>query len=256
MELRYVKADPTGNITALVESFSPALSRSDAASAVFAADDTIEQLGFLSGCTGADIALAMAGGEFCGNACLSAAAYHLRRCGLGESRVSVAISGAESPVTVEIKSLGENEYTGRLDMPLPIAIGKVRGMPLVRFPGICHAIAPASLSRAGAEALVMELCRELKAEAMGLMLYDAAAGSLSPLVYVPGADTLCWEHSCASGTSALGAWLSAESKHSQSLALRQRGGSLSISAEMEGGSLHRLILGGKVRLGTHEIIEI
>lgn len=259
MEIRYVKADPTGNLTALVESHSSALSRAAVAEAVFASDPGIEQLGFLGESADADVALEMAGGEFCGNACLSAAAWHLRRAGLDSATVCVAISGAEKNIEVEIEKSGSG-YSGRVDMPLPLAVEHIGTdfgpAELVRFPGICHIISPASLGREAAEKQIAALCSRLGAEALGLMLYDEAAGSLLPLVYVPGADTLFWEHSCASGTSALGAWLAESRQSSCRLELSQPGGTLSISAEYANGAVSRLQLCGNVELGTAEIIEI
>ena len=88
------------------------------------------------------------------------------------------------------------------------------------------------------------------------MLYDETDGSLAPLVYGPGAGTLCWEHSCASGSSAVGAWLACEAGESLNLRLRQSGGQLGISAVVEDGALCTLRLSGRVSLGDSEIIKI
>lgn len=260
MEIRYVKADPTGNITALVEAYPHNLSPSEVSERVFGDGADIEQLGFLSESTEADIALRMAGGEFCGNACLSAAAYHLRRRGSERGTVRVAMSGAEDPVTVELRRIGENEYAGSVDMPLPLAIERLDNplcsAPIVRFPGISHVILPASTTRTAAEELIRPLCNQLKAEALGLMLFDEEKGTLSPLVCVPGAESLFWEHSCASGTSAVGAYMAAREGRDISLTLRQSGGSLGIEVCFSDGSPTRLRLSGKVRLFPPKRIEI
>lgn len=257
MEIRYVKADPTGNITALVENSPP---RSDVAKAVFAAGSEIEQLGFLGESEGCDIALTMAGGEFCGNACLSAAAYHLRRMGRADGRILVAISGAEAPVEVEMTALGNDEFVGSLNMPLPLAVESVDTafgtVPVVRFPGISHLILTHSVSDTEAEELIRPLCVALGTDALGLMLYDSGKVSLRPLVYVPGANSLFWERSCASGTSAIGAWLAVGSGRDVSLALSQPGGTLSIDACLGSSGLSRLRLSGRVRLGAGECIKI
>lgn len=258
MDIQFVRADPTGNITALVESFSGA--GEAAAEAVFASDGSIEQLGFLHESEKGDVGLRMAGGEFCGNACLCAAAWHMRRCGLERSHILVDISGAESPIVVDMERVGENDYAGALNMPLPLDIKYIEtdfgSAPLLRFPGICHLITPASLGKERAEELIVPLCRQLGAEALGLMLFDEAESRLAPLVYVPGADTLCWEHSCASGSSAVGAWLACEAGESRCLSLRQSGGKLGISAAVEDGALRTLRLSGRVSLGEREIIKI
>ena len=255
MEIRYLLADPTGNMTALVEGFSPGLSPGEAAAAVFGREPAAEQLGFLSESETADISLQMAGGEFCGNACLSAAAYQLRREGYEEKTVLVSISGAEKPLAVDMKHLGGNEYSGSVEMPLPLEIGSTGGKPLVRFPGISHVIMPPSTSPEEAEALIRPLCTMLRAEALGLMLFDEANGSLRPLVYVPGADTLCWERSCASGSCAVGAWLSIREGKALSLELHQPGGTLRVDALCSGGT-GRIVLGGCVRLGDTKCLNV
>lgn len=259
--IRYLIADPTGNLTALVESpVEPALRR-DIAAAVMAAEPEAEQLGFLSpGMDGAHISLSMAGGEFCGNACLSAAAWYLRSRGEIEGRVSVLVSGYGSPLWVSLRKTEENEYFGTVDMPLPLDVGKVESplgqLPIVRFPGISHVIAPPGLTRAQAKAMIVPLCNGLNAEALGLMLTDESGNTMAPLVYVPAAGSLFWERSCASGTAALGAYICLRDKRDLSISLRQPGGSLSISASCSEGELTRLSLGGRVKLLPVKSLDI
>lgn len=248
MEIRFIKASPGGNITALVESPVPQENRADAAAAVFASDKSVEQLGFLSESRCAEVSLTMAGGEFCGNASLSAAAWFLRKESLPAGKVRVEVSGAVRPVSVELRSLGENEFEGRVDMPLPLEISECEGHPLVRFPGISHLILPYSTPAEEAEAMIIPLCRRLGAEALGLMLYDAEGGRLAPLVYVPEAGSLFWESSCASGSCAVAAWAAAEKGGGVSLRLEQKGGTISVDADYE-GALKALRMGGRVRLG-------
>lgn len=255
--ISYLLADPTGNITALVESPVSPEKRAEAAAAIMAAEPRAEQLGFLSpGSGGADIALYMAGGEFCGNACLSAAAYCLRRRGEETGKLLVDISGADEPVSVEIRKEADGSYSGTVDMPLPLGADSMDGFPLVRFPGISHLILPHSLSSAEAEAMIAPLCGRLGAEALGLMLFDPDSCALRPLVYVPGAGSLFWERSCASGSSALGAAMAAEKRSSVSLSLSQPGGTLSIEAIWRHERVAALRLGGHVRLLPEKNIEI
>lgn len=253
MLIQYVLADPTGNITALVESPVSLEKRRTVAASLMSADSKIEQLGFLSAPSkGGDIALTMAGEEFCGNACLSAAAYYLRQKGKISGSVLVEISGADSIINVNLAASGEYEYTGTVDMPLPLAFEEldspVGRLSLLRFPGINHAIAPTGISAAEAEKLIVPLACSVGGEAFGLMLLDEELSALSPLVYVPGAGSLFWERSCASGTSAVGAYLALRSGENVSVSLKQPGGSLSIAAEYKQGKLARLSMGGKVRL--------
>jgi len=157
---------------------------------------------------------------------------------------------------VEMRKEAEDLYSGFVDMPLPLGISSVDGFTLVNFPGISHLILPHSLSPAEAENMIAPLCRRLGAEALGLMLFDPDTCTLRPLVYVPGAGSLFWEHSCASGTAAVGAAMALEKGKSVCLELKQPGGSLSIEAYWEAGCVCTLRLGGRVRLLTEKIIEI
>ena len=81
--LRYCILDPTGNITALAESPVAHGDQPAAAEAIMRRHPEVEQVGFVR--FGADAAgglageLRMAGGEFCGNASMSAAALFLMR---------------------------------------------------------------------------------------------------------------------------------------------------------------------------------
>ena len=97
-EISYAVMDPTGNITILVKTPVPAAAQPDCAARLLAAEPAGEQVGFLSpGGDGADLSLRMAGGEFCGNAAMSAAAYFCARRGDRERTVRVRVSGASAP---------------------------------------------------------------------------------------------------------------------------------------------------------------
>ena len=80
--------------------------------------------------------------------------------------------------------------------------------------------------------------------ALGLMFLNRRENSMKPLVYVPAAGTLFWEASCASGTTAVGAFTAAETGRHVDLALMQPGGTLRIQASPD-GPLH---LCGRVRI--------
>ena len=140
-------------------------------------------------------------------------------------------------------------------MPLPVSVGEEAfpdgaSRPVVRFRGIAHVILETPLSRTDAETLAPVWCRALNAVSLGIMTLDRHAGTLLPLVFVPSAGTLCWENSCASGTSAVGAFLAAK-EGAVSLSLRQPGGTLRVDAE-EG----RLRLTGKVRLRYRRTVRL
>jgi diaminopimelate epimerase len=76
-EIKYCIFDPTGNITALVETGVEEARQPEVASLIMSRHPDVEQIGFVcfSEQNGdADVSLRMAGGEFCGNATMSAAA--------------------------------------------------------------------------------------------------------------------------------------------------------------------------------------
>ena len=98
MELKYYLFDPTKNMTILVETPVPAESQPFVASRLLQAEPTAEQVGFVSAGDGeSDIALRMAGGEFCGNATMSTAALFCIKNGLTAASVRVRASWAFSP---------------------------------------------------------------------------------------------------------------------------------------------------------------
>lgn len=254
MELEYIIADPTGNITALVLTPVPPAEQPRMAAALMAREPSVEQTGFLRpGGDGPE--LRMAGGEFCGNATLSAAAVFARERGLAPGEylpLPVRVSGAPGPVRVCVTALADGSFSGSVEMPPPETVGmktlKLDGreisLPCVEFPGITHIIAPGDMDRDAAERAARAWCRGLGADALGLMLLDERARRLTPLVYVPAGDTLFWESSCASGTAAAGAWLCQRDGVKRRLTLSEPGGKLDVTAKPGW-----ILLGGRVRLG-------
>lgn len=240
--LHYYIADPTKNITALVETPVPAASRPFVASRVMEREPACEQVGFVYRGGAGEPCLAMAGGEFCGNASLSAAALFGERAGLrpGETRdMRLTVSGAEEPVPVTIRKLADGSFDGAVTLPAPARIteeplplnGELLCLPVVWCPGIAHImVTKDGLTAAEAEAVIRDWCRLLRAPGLGIMLFDSAAMALRPLVYIPGADTLFWESSCASGTGALGAYMALRSGERTALSVREPGGVLRVTA--------------------------
>ena len=151
MEYSYYKIDPTGNITAIVETLAERNKQSRIAGLIMAADTTIEQVGFLEKPQGeAAVRLQMMGGEFCGNASISAAALMACKSGIDSGNITLEVSGADEPLCVKVQKLCDNIFLGTVAMPLPVGIetasfGSLK-LPVVRFPGISHVICDSSLS--------------------------------------------------------------------------------------------------------------
>lgn len=233
MRIDYFLLDPTGNRTILVKTPVPAADQPAVAAILMADEPTAEQAGFLTREEGFDIALRMAGGEFCGNASMCAAVLMALEKGLSEGTMNLRVSGSLEPVKVSVKKRADGSFEGTVAMPRPALIEE-RELPgtgrrcVVSFDGISHIIMEETPDRKAAEALAFELADFLRADAVGLMFLDLKNETLAPLVYVPGAKTLFWENSCASGTTAVGAYLAMKNGGSAELTLRQPGGALHV----------------------------
>ncbi len=287
--------DPTGNITALVESPVPVSRQPEAAAMVMAEHPEVEQVGFVTftGFTekkpSAAVHLRMAGGEFCGNASMCAAALYRIRKGMEETghTVLLSVSGAAGPVEVHVRPAGgeispdgtaaEQAETGvfRTDIRMPEAAGIEEvplryeyldgELPLVRMQGISHILIEETSpffvmkkDRTLAEKAAVRWCRELQAEGLGLMFLQQSAADheaaetaycLTPLVCVPGSSTVFWENSCASGSSAAGMYLARQAGGAVKVRFREPGGCLTVES---GGMEGVTRLFGQVRLtGTY-----
>ena len=295
MDIKYSIFDPTGNITALVETRVDTAEQPPTADAIMREHPQVEQVGFVYFVPGRPVPamLRMAGGEFCGNATMSAAALYLLRSGEETDHVRVNVSGASRPVEVKLERRDDGSFDAGVLMPPPLEIAtkKLKSeipeadgsvMTVVRMEGISHIVIEESSElyyikddREAAEKLVKDWCRELGADCLGLMFLGRATETpdgkaadvsnefsegkgeggeieigeesaleslkvvsgkepeltLTPLVYVPGADTIFWENSCASGTSAVGMYLADKTGAKVDVTLREPGGSLRVTGD-------------------------
>ena len=237
MELSYYIMDPTGNITILVEGDVSADKRAAVAKELMKKEPTAEQVGFVGyGGADYDVRLDMAGGEFCGNATMSAAVLFAEKFVFNGQNadviqakdhdpndmntveiceIKVLASGAEGVRKVCVEKLSDGRCRGTVEMPGPISIGNQKvslegrehELPVVDFGGITHVIVEASEAPTEPGKTLVKWCEDLHAECLGLMIYDSREKTLVPYVYVPKAGTLFRESSCASGTTAVGAYL-------------------------------------------------
>ena len=240
--------DPSGNITLIVETPVPRESQSRIAAQLMQRLPEVEQVAFMQppSYPDTDIAVRMMGGEFCGNAAVSSAALWLSASGadIGEQRtLKLEMSGADEPLSVDIESCGNDIYRGSVEMLLPLSCsdcgfaygGQSFHFPVVRFPGISHAIVTGGLTEDTAEKCIAAWCRQLGADAFGLLFVDAENSSMRPFVYVAQTDTAVWEGSCASGTCAVAVWKAHDTGKSAFVSRSQPGGTL--RASFDGGSL-------------------
>ena len=255
MRLRYVLLDPTGNYTVLVRSSVPIAQQPAVAARLMQAEPLAEQVGFLS--DGGNVCLRMAGGEFCGNAAMSAAVLRAADTGQTDAEFPVDFLQAGTQVRVRVHENASDCYTGTVEMPQPISVELCDlpdggQLPVVRFDGIAHVIVQTPMEKTRAQSLAPVWCDALHAQAVGLMLFDRANDRLAPLVYVPSADTLCWENSCASGTTAVGYFLARETNELPETEIRQPGGKLHIAVQQNGA----VRLTGSVKIVRQREIEL
>ena len=236
-----------------------------------AIEPAAEQVGFVTYHETSEISLRMAGGEFCGNATMSAAIMFFEKCGLGETdsrEVLVHASGCGEPVSVMVTGKSRRTYYGCVQMPRPAGVSSKKltfgkdtfVLPAVEFEGITHLIAEYDpddseengtyerttnvlLNRSIAEEAVKQWAKEEQISGLGLMLVDTKNKRIDPLVYVSSPETLFWESSCASGTTAVGAFLAARSGKATAGRFTEPGGIIQIEAEPGG----QVKLTGQVR---------
>ena len=286
--VRYSIMDPTGNITALVESPVPVSYQPSLASVIMSLHPEVEQVGFVTfspeSVGHADASLRMAGGEFCGNASMCAAALCLIRSRTGASdkisgedfpenevTLSLNVSGTEKPVAVSLRrtpGCGTETYTAAVRMPSASEIvhmalshaGITGNLPLVRMEGISHIIIEENSAffsllndRVLAENAVRSWCSEIAAPGLGLIFLEkkGQAYRLTPLVYIPGSNTVFWENSCASGSAAAGIYLSDRSGSRVHLAFDEPGGTLSVDSSSADGTV--ILIGRASLIGSHTL---
>ena len=133
-------------------------------------------------------------------------------------------------------------------------ISAMISLPVVEMEGISHIIIEPDSGFLGikedpelAEALLRQWCGVLGADCLGMMFLGegAALRPLTPLVYVPGADTMFWENSCASGSAAAGMYLAEKSGSPVDVTFDEPAGRLRVESDPAAG---RTVLHGSLTL--------
>ena len=252
MELHYSILDPTGNITALVETPVEITRQTETAAAIMRCHPEVEQVGFLRPAGSDNVPeLRMAGGEFCGNASMCAACLLALR-GDRSGTIRLRVSGAAEPITVSLRQTEDGVFRAALQMPTALQISEKHfcfenvyaPLPLVCMEGISHLIIEETSllfgllrDRPAAECAVKKFCAELSADGLGLLFLEGegAERRMTPLVYIPGSGTMFWENSCASGSAAVGMYLAAKSGANTDVSLHEPGGILRATSDAATG---------------------
>ena len=275
MELRFVKMNPSGNTTIIVLTPLPREAYAQTAAKLMEPSGLCaEQVGYVEKAADPRAAarLHMMGGEFCGNAARSFAAW-LAFSGTdfiatdrlapvtfkeGPKKIVIEVSGCDSPLTAVVESTGkENACRVGIDMPLPETIRhgqdeKLGDYTLAVFPGIVHMILWDKAPKESYTQIVRDfLLKEGISDAcFGVLFYDTHSGKLYPLISVGAVGSLVWESSCGSGSVAVAcAVAEREKKKIDNMELRNPGGDLYVTLQQNGdGSLLRATLAGEIAL--------
>lgn len=250
MRIRYVPADPAGNLTGMVLSRVPRHARAALAAQMMArCSEGFEQMAFIDeeSLSGPLPRLEMMGGEFCGNATRAFGYYVAQRRGLGEKELLVSVSGAQAPVRVRIEA--DCAYA---DMPLPreeIRVG-AEGIPVVRMEGIDHAILTGE-QPSGERVRAVLACMP-QAPAQGVMFLQG--NRLTPFVFVAATGTGVWESSCGSGSVAT-AWHLSQGQPDgvQNSVFEEPGGVLEVRVIRKRGRTVCVQMGGRVAVGEERV---
>lgn len=256
--VQVVRADPAGNITALVLSDVPKEERPALVAKLMALPDWgVEQVGFVRhGPPGIHGVLEMMGGEFCGNAARAYGMLLARQSLLiGRQELLLRVSGCRSLVQVVADT-----YVGTASaaMPLPrkmidVTVGDTPAT-LVDLDGIAHLVvhdvAPSRDFFAAAEP-IFQSYRALDAYGVCFVKGD----TLTPLVKVVNTDTLVFEGSCGSGAMAAAFAASrGEGDGKFTYRLRQPKGTVEATVVRDSGMWIDASIGGPVTVG--DVTEI
>ena len=247
--LDYVKINPSGNTTILVKTPFDKELYPIVAESIMDVDKTCEQVGFIENNQGQK-SLQMMGGEFCGNATMAMAVWLAESEGKQELDTELEVSGAEDDVPVKAYKT-EDGWKAEVSMPLPLAVKGYKlnryKVPVVRFPGIAHAIMEERMPSALAKMLIREWHEKMRTEAFGIMLMSGD-GSMQPIVYVKSTDTVVSEGSCASGTAAVAVYEAMKNKSDVDMVIKQPDGELEVKASVSSGIVTEIILCGNVSI--------
>lgn len=273
IKLHFIKVNPVENMTIFILDPVPRNEQMKVAKKLLDYNNIYgEQVGFIER-EDSYVRLQMMGGEFCGNATRSLAAWmvyneypNIERMDEGY-KVRIKASGVEGIIEcIVLPSNKKNRFWSTVHMPLPLAIEEypieykdslIKTLK-VDFPGITHFIV--DVNKIEDKNIfynrVKEEMDKVDHEAFGVMYYDYGKNFLTPLVYVKATDSLYWERSCASGTSALGAALAHEKKFSLRENVSQPGGNLEVIVDWGNSRLSDIRLKGLVDIVAEGIVYI
>lgn len=276
MKINFIKVNPVENMTLFVLDQIPRKDHIRVSNKIMHYSNLhAEQVGFIevSKNDNSLIRLQMMGGEFCGNATRSLAAFmvhnnypQIKKSG-DKFMVPLEVSGVNFIINCKVKELSkENLYDSTIEMPLPLSIKKFYldfednsiSVRRVNLPGIAHFIMDKTKinDKEKFYNLIKDKMSKENYDAFGIMYYDYKENFMEPLVYVKSTDSLYWERSCASGCCALGATLSFAIKDSIEKSINQPGGNLKVNVEYKNEKINSIYLSGEVEIVSEGIAYV
>jgi len=262
-EIDFIKFSPTQNMTILVKTDHAAEKYNHIATRLMSYDNVYaEQVGFIEPTrrTEAAARLEMAGGEFCGNACMALAAHHASEAGLAHQEsmdIMLEVSGTDQLIMCHVKKQ-QNEYDCQVTMPIPKQIeqrtiryeGIELDMVIIRYAEFIHIVIEVDdfddTMKKRAQTLARLLGLTLGDKLIGILLYQSHSEEMAPLIYVPELDSLIWERGCGSGTASVGAYLAWSQQRQITQYIKQPGGAIKVVAQWNGAELGSITIEGSV----------
>ena len=270
-------ADPSGNITIFVRTPVERRHYQQVAGQLLTDEDYgAEQVAFILSDSFSsqnpsagviDGSMEMCGLEFCGNASRAFGLMLARDAGeTGQVTKRIRVSGCEEPLTVE---LDMETSRAKIRMPDPVSC-KVQGdRTVVDLGGILHIIVEAPKTEGGSTEkqqtemeqifgkIRSEVYRTMDPPALGVMFWDSAEKKLTPVVYVKEVETVYFEGSCGSGTSACAAAFSmGKPDGTYSWSIPQPAGIIDVTAEVKDGRAQAIYIDSQVKLGEIMTTEV
>ena len=275
MQLEFVKVNPVENMTVFILDEVEKTKHIEIAKKLMDYSSLYaEQVGFVEKMKIEDdniaVRLQMMGGEFCGNATRSLAALlvhydHKSIRNIGNNYyVDIEASGLEKVLRCTVQKLDDFRDMSKIAMPLPseipteLLLEDRYKLYRVDFDGISHFII--DIKSVQDKDYIFKIVKDFMEseiyDAFGIMFYDFDTDFLTPLVYVKATDSLFWERSCASGTSAVGSALSYIYSKELDLDVFQPGGVLNIQTRLKYGVISDINLNGKVEIVARGLVNV
>ncbi|WP_142927232.1 hypothetical protein [Bacillus sp. PK3_68] len=243
MKLDFIKASPSQNITALITNYVAPAHYAAIANTIMGYEYlNAEQVGFIVSPKRDDsvLRLEMSGGEFCGNAILSAAAYCLYKGLSTETRFLLESSGSDTQLACEVNVKSPSFFEAKAEMPNPLSIKELavnaNDHPvigsLVRLEGITHFLTDRWLCEEEFELILKKLLEKVDDKAIGIIPYKKLTKNeyeIRPFVYVKETGSKFFERACGSGTLALGVHLTQDNQD-HTFIVHQPGGIIHVEA--------------------------